>query len=132
CIIESCTADTGTHQTVSLHLTAPADVPIGGLTVFLDYPEGHVRLPVVTAASGVSASPPNDRTWAVNIALIDGTLFAGSPANGAGPMLTATFEGGQGAPLPAAADYRCTITDASDETGTAIDLATVSCTVTVP
>jgi hypothetical protein len=130
-VVESCTVDTGTHQGVSLQLTAPAAVPIGSLELVLDYPEGNVRIPAVVASQSVLATP-SDHDWAVKLELLDATLGQGIPANGAGPMLAMTFDGCQGAALPAAAEYKCTITDASDELGTGLDTSTLGCTVTVP
>jgi cysteine-rich repeat protein len=131
CVIQSCTANTGTHQSISLQLTTPVGVIVGGLTLLLDYPEGHVRLPVTTPGSNV-LDTPNDLTYALKDALIDSTLTNGIPANGAGPMLQAMFDGCQGQALPVATDYACTILDAADESGTSLDLATLSCAVTVP
>ena len=131
CVIQSCTVDTGTHQSVSLQLTTPAGVTVGGITLLLDYPEGQVRLPMTTPPSGVSDAP-NDRTYALKDALLDATLADGIPANGAGPMLQVTFDGCQGQALPVVTDYKCTIIDASDENGASIAVSTLSCTVTIP
>jgi len=131
CVIQACTVNTGTHQGISLVLTTPDGVIIGGLTLLLDYPEGQVRLPMTTPGSNV-LDTPNDLTYALKDALIDSTLSDGIPANGAGPMLQVTFDGCQGQALPVAANYTCTILDAADENGTSIDTATLGCTVTVP
>ncbi len=131
CVIESCTVDTTTHQGVSLQLTTPPAVTVGGLTLLLDYPEGQVRQPTTTPGSGV-LDTPNDLTYALKDALIDSTLVDGIPANGAGPMLQVMFDGCQGQALPAATDYQCTILDAADESGNSIDPATLGCAVTVP
>jgi cysteine-rich repeat protein len=131
CVIQSCTVDTGTHQGVSLHLSTPAAVTVGGLTLLLDYPEGQVSKPVTTPASGV-IDTPNDLLYELKDALLDSTFFAGIPANSAGAMLQVTFDGCQGQALPAAGDYKCTILDAADENGTSIDFSTFGCTVTIP
>lgn len=131
CVIQNCTVDTGAHQGVSLDLTTPAGVTVGGLTLLLDYPEGQVRLPVTTGGANVFDTP-NDLTYALKDALIDSTLSEGIPANGAGPMLQVTFDQCQGHALPVACGYTCTILDAADENGTAIDTGTLGCTVTVP
>jgi cysteine-rich repeat protein len=133
CIIQSCTVNSATHQSISLQLTTPAGVTVGGLTLLLDYPEGKVRLPHTTPGASV-LDTPNDLTYELKDALIDSTLTDGIPANGAGPMLQVSFNGCQGQALPVAADYsgKCTILDASDENGTSINLSTLSCTVTIP
>jgi hypothetical protein len=130
-LVQSCTVDTGTHQGISLQLTTPAAVTVGGLTLFLDFPEGNVRMPVTTPGTNV-LDTPKDLVYGLNDALIDSSFGNGIPANGAGPMLQVMFDGCQGQPLPSATDYKCTITDASDENGTSIDLSTLGCAVTVP
>src|SRR6266849_4899619 len=131
CVIQSCTVNTGTHQGVSLHLTTPAGVTVGGLTLLLDYPEGHVRMPATTPGTNV-LDTPNDLTYELKDALIDSTGTDGIPANGAGPILQVMFDGCQGQALPVVTDYTCTIIDAADENGTSIDLSTLSCAVTIP
>lgn len=131
CVIESCTVNTGTHQSVSLQLTTPAGLTVGGLTLLLDYPEGKVRLPTTTPGANV-LDTPNDLTYALKDALIDSTLADGVPANGSGAMLQVMFDGCQGTSLPGAGDYECTILDAADESGNSIDLTMLGCTVTVP
>ncbi len=131
CVIQTCNVDTGTHQGISLQLTTPPALIVGGLTLLLDYPEGNVRMPVTTPGSGV-LDTPNDLTYALKDALIDSTLTNGIPANGAGPMLQVMFDGCHGQALPVATDYKCTILDAADESGTSIDPATLGCAVTIP
>jgi cysteine-rich repeat protein len=133
CVIQDCTVDTGTHQGISLQLTAPAGVTVGALTLLLDYPEGKVRMPVTMPPSGVTDGPVNDLNYAMKDPLIDATFNDGIPANGAGPMLQVMLDGCQGQPLPAAAtEYTCTILDASDEIGTSIDVSTLGCMITIP
>ncbi len=132
CIIQSCTVNTGTHQSVSVQLTAPAGVTVGAVTLYLDYPEGNVRIPVTSDPSGVSDGPVNDLSYAFKDPVLDATFVDGLPANGAGPMLHVTFDGCQGQPLPAASDYKCSFLDASDENGVAIDPTTLGCMVTIP
>src|SRR5262249_17456818 len=130
CVIQSCTVDTTAHQGISLLLTTPAGVTVGGLTLFLDYPEGKVRLPVTTPGASV-LDTPNDLTYALKDPLIDSTFIDGIPANGAGPMLQVTFDRCQGQALPVVGDYNCTILDASDENGNSIDISTLNCTVNI-
>ncbi len=133
CVIQSCTVNTSTHQTVSLHLTTPPGVIVGGLTLLLDYPEGKVRMPTTTPGTNV-LDTPNDQTYELKDALIDSTGTDGIPANGAGPMLQVMFDGCQGQALPVASDYTntCTIIDAADENGGTIDASMLGCTVTIP
>ena len=132
CVIQSCTVDSAT-QAVSIQLTTPPGVTVGALTLFVDYPEGQVRMPVTSDPSNVSDGPVNDVSWGFKDPVIDTTFTDGLPANGTGPMLHVTFHGCQGQPLPTMGSaYNCTITDASDENGTSIDLSTLSCSVTIP
>ena len=133
CVIQSCTVNNATNQAVSIQLTTPAGVTVGALTLFLDYPEGKVRGPVTSDPANVSDGPIHDVEWGFADPVIDTTFSDGLPANGAGPMLHVTFNGCQGQPLPTmGSEYTCTITDASDENGTAINLSTLSCSVTIP
>jgi cysteine-rich repeat protein len=132
CIIQSCTVNSATHQSISLQLTTPPAVTVGGLTLLLDFPEGNVHFNHTTPGASV-LDTPNNLTYELKDALIDSTLLDGIPANGAGAMLQVAFDGCQGQPLPTAADYagKCIITDASDENGVAITSG-LSCTVTIP
>src|SRR5262249_7039723 len=134
CVIQPCTINTGTTQGISLLLTTPGGVTVGGLTLLLDYPEGKVRVKLPTTPGTNVLDTPNDLNYELKDALIDSPLTDGIPANGAGPMLQVTFNGCEGQPLPVAADYtnKCRITDASDENGASIDVSTLSCQVTIP
>jgi cysteine-rich repeat protein len=135
CAINACTVDTTHHQSVSLQLATPGSVgPVGALTVFVDYPEGQVRIPVTTDPGTVTDGPLNDLSYAFKDPVLDVTFADGLPANGAGPMLQVTFDVCQGQPLPSASAYSCKILDASDEVGTSIDPSTpgFNCTVTIP
>jgi len=133
CVIQSCTVNNATNQAVSIQLTTPAGVTVGALTLFLDYPEGKVRVPVTSDPANVSDGPIHDVGWGFTDPVIDTTFSDGLPANGAGPLLHVTFNGCQGQPLPTTgSEYPCTITDASDEGGTAINPSTLSCSVTIP
>jgi cysteine-rich repeat protein len=132
CIILPCTVDTTTHQSISVDLTTPPGVTVGALTLYLDYPEGKVRVPVTTPGSGVSDGPLNDLTYAFKDPVLDATFTDGIPANGTGAMIHVTFDRCQSQPLPVVADYSCKILDASDELGTSIDPATLGCQITIP
>ena len=58
----------------------------------------------------------------------DAVKIGGLPS----PMLTLTFKTCQGAPAATAADFSCTVTDASDDDGNVVDPSPVTCAVTVP
>ena len=126
CFIAPCTVVAGTHRAVSVTYTPPPGQTVGGLGLFVDYPESQVRKPTIQAASGVSGVV-HDRDYGFTEELIDATGI-GLPTT----LLHATFETCQCTPAPGAADFRCTVTDASDEFGNVIDPGTITCAVTIP
>lgn len=134
CVIKSCTVNTATSQNVSVRLTTPAGVTVGAITFLVDYPEGQVRLRVTTVDGSNFLDSPNDLTYALKDPILDinAPSGIGIPANGAGTALQIAFNGCQGQPLPTGSDYKCTVTDASDENGTALTLSTLICAVTIP
>ena len=69
----------------------------------------------------------HDRDYGLTEELIDATGI-GLP----GTLFRMKFQDCQCAAAPSAADFRCTVEDASDENGTVLDPATISCTVTIP
>jgi hypothetical protein len=127
CKVLSCTPLSGTHFQTSLTYTAPAGVNVAGISFLVDYPEDKVRLPTFAAKFGV-AIQTKDLTWGYSGNGIEGTVGSNLPS----PFLTATFETCQGATSPAASDFKCTVTDASDPDGNRIDPTTVTCAVTIP
>jgi len=129
CVIQGCLPVQGSSFSVSVKLTPPPGTPVGGAGLFIDYPEGAVRLPATSFASGVSGSS-HDRDYGITEELIDanGTGLPASP----NAALTLTFKTCQGAAVPTAADFTCTVTDASDENANTIDPGTMSCAVTIP
>jgi hypothetical protein len=129
CFILACTPVQGTSRTVSVKFTPPAGQTVGGLAVFVDYPEGQVGVPTIHLSSGVSGVV-HDQDYGLTEELLDanGTGLPASP----NALFQITFEDCQGAPPPTAADFRCTVKDASDENGAVLDPTTMSCVVTIP
>jgi cysteine-rich repeat protein len=128
CVIQLCTPTSGT-LTVSVKFTPPPSPPVGGAGLFVDYPEGAVRLPTTSFSSGVSGQS-HDRDYGITEEVIDST-GTGLPAS-PNALLHLTFKTCQGAPAPTAADFKCTVNDASDENGVVLNPSTMSCTVTIP
>jgi cysteine-rich repeat protein len=136
CVIESCTLDQSSTRTFSVDFTPPAGVQLAGITVLLDYPEGQVAIPgggndaqVLASISHLPfgrASSPNDLDYALIEAVV------GSSALTPGRLFTVTFDDCQGATVPTAADFTCTVTDAADTGANVVDPTTVGCTVTSP
>ena len=129
CVIQACTA-TATTLSVSVKFTPPGGSPaVGGLGLFVDYPDGKLTLPATTFSSGVSGTP-HDRNYGITEDLIDsnGTGLPTSP----NALLHLVFKTCQGAPAATAGDFTCTVTDAVDESAGNLNPSTMTCTVTIP
>jgi len=128
CVIQACTASSSTLS-VSVKFSAPGSPPVGGLGLFVDYPDGKVTLPATTFVSGVSGTP-HDRNYGITEDLIDsnGTGLPTSP----NALMHLVFKTCQGAPAATAGDFTCTVSDAVDESANTLNTSTMSCTVTIP
>jgi len=124
CHIDSCTPIGGSSFTASVTYAGPAGVTIAGLGIFVDYPESKVRNPTFSNAFGVS-NTTTDVTYGFNAEPLKTT---GLPM----PFMHMNFQLCQGAPAPTAADFSCTVNDASDDQGNVVPNDQVSCTVTIP
>jgi cysteine-rich repeat protein len=123
CHVDSCTITTtsfGAHVT----FTGPSGTTISGLGYFVDYPEGKV--------GGLTTTPPFGTSVNVNDLGYGFTANAVKLGGLPSPMLTLAFKTCQGAAAATAADFSCTVTDASDDLGDVIDPSLVTCAVTVP
>lgn len=125
CVVASCSPVSGATN-ASVNYTPPAGGPtIAGLTVFVDYPEGKVNGLTVSHPIGVSGSP-NDVGYGVTDAVVK---LSGLPTK----IMSLSFANlCQGAPAPSAADFGCTVTDASDTGGNPVDPSTITCSVSIP
>jgi len=124
CFIASCTPLLATSFGAHVTYTKPAGTTLSGLGFFVDYPEGKVTSPTTTAPFGVS----NDVNQLGYGFTVEAVKLGGLPS----PLLTITFQTCQGASAATAADFKCKVTDASDDLGNVVDPATVTCAVTVP
>ena len=128
CHIDSCTpagqctgpGPFGAHVTY----TGPSGVTISGLGYFVDYPEGKITCPTFTQPFGVSGDV-NPLGYGFTV---EALKIGGLPS----PVLTMNFQTCQGAPAATAADFKCKVTDASDDLGNVVDPTTITCAVTVP
>jgi hypothetical protein len=102
--------------------TTPAGTTISGLGFFVGYPEGKITAPVATPGFGVSMNL-NDRLYGFSV---EAVKVGGLPAT----LASVSFLTCDGAAT--AADFTCTVTDASDDLGNVVDRSTLSCAVTVP
>ena len=124
CHVDSCTAMAGSSFLASVQYTPPAGTTISGLQIFVDYPEGKVAQPTFSSAFGVN-NQPFDLGYGFNDSALK---LGGLPST----FLHMNFKTCQGATVASAADFQCTVTEASNDVGDPVDPATVSCTVTVP
>jgi cysteine-rich repeat protein len=133
CIIGACGAGTTTSQDVTVHMNAPGGSPaLGGITVFLDYPDAKTSIP--GSGSGVtgsiknlpagSLSSPND----LDYGLLEGIVNLGGISPGT--LFTVTFANCPGAAPLAPGDFACVVKDASDTGGNTVP--GVTCSVTIP
>jgi cysteine-rich repeat protein len=123
CHVDTCTV-TATSFGAHVTFTNNAGTTISGLGYFVDYPEGKVGGLATSAPPGVSANV-NDLGYGFTA---NAVKIGGLPS----PMLTLTFKTCQGAPAATAADFSCTVTDASDDDGNVVDPSLVTCAVSVP
>jgi cysteine-rich repeat protein len=124
CHVDPCVPVPGTLA-ASVRYTGPAGTIISGLGFFVDYPAGKVTSPAVTGAFGVSQTDTQYGYGFNDEAL----KLGGLPAT----FLHVTFQQlCQGAAPATAADFTCTVNDASDDAGNVVPASQVTCTVTVP
>jgi len=118
--------------------TMPADLVMGGLTLFLRYPEDRIAIPgsdndaavLERISSDVFSVTPNDLNYALRTVLIDPSLSG----IGAGTAMTVEFDICAGAAVPVARDFACTVEDASsfDDQGVPVPVTDqVTCSIRV-
>jgi cysteine-rich repeat protein len=137
CVIQACQFST-TMLDVDVFVHTPDGVTPGVLQVFLRYPDGVVALPSSGAAAAVAisnlpdvfATIVNDLDYAVRVIVEDpgGFVLDGPPA---GRLFTAQFTLCQGATTPAAADFHCSVENATAVEGTDVT-DTTTCSVALP
>jgi cysteine-rich repeat protein len=135
CKIRPCTA-AGTMLNVDVSFTPPAGVDIAGITVFLRYPDGVVRIPGFADDASVlnritnlpdnGFPTSNDLDYALRLVLFSADASPFTP----GRLFTVQFDNCQGAAAPSANDFRCTVESAADVNSSTV--AGVTCGVTLP
>ncbi len=128
CIIQACEPDFGSDRTVDIEVSSGDRV--AGLTVFLDYPEGKVRIP--GSGGGVPAGIISDLPFGTFAATNDldhalRQVIAGSFEILDGLLFRVHFENCIGAPGPVLGDFTCQVVAAADTSGA--PLSGVTCTV---
>ena len=135
CRIRTCTAS-GTHLLADVQFSPPAGIDLAGITVFVRYPDGIVRIPgMANDASVVNSilnlpdngfSTPNDLDYALRVVI----FTPDSSAIPTGRLLTVQFDNCAGAAPPHAGDFSCTVESAADTNNDPVLGAT--CSVTLP
>jgi hypothetical protein len=121
CMVAACTPAAGT-DVVKVNITTPQ--ALGGVTIFVDYPEGKIHNPTVQNSTD-DLDQTNDLKYGV---LVVSTALS-TPAT-TGHLYDLSFSNCQGSPV-AASDFVCSIKDAADATGTTISTTGISCTVSL-
>ena len=122
CRIAACTPLTTTQRFVQVHFAPPQGGLVAGLTVLLDYPEGGVDLPgnATTFPSGTISGVPAGAFVSVNDLNFSGRGHAARITIGAsaalppGQIVRFRFQDCQGATVPPASAFLCTVLSASD------------------
>jgi cysteine-rich repeat protein len=133
CIVDACTPEAATDQTVAVNF---AGSNVGAITILLDYPEGKIAIPgsagaipdgILTNYPDGSFPGPNDYDHALfNFVL--GPIGAPIPA---GLLFNVHFETCASAPAPVNGDFTCTVLEAADPNGTPISTAGITCSAAV-
>jgi cysteine-rich repeat protein len=140
CAIAPCAGPPQGTLTVEVHFaTTPSDLRVGGLTLFLRYPEDRVSIPGangdaavqarVTSPAGFSVAA-DDLNYALRAVLDD----PGSTGIGAGTALSVQFDICAGAAVPVFRNFACAVEAASgvDAEGMPTDASgQVSCSIVV-
>ena len=133
CIVDACTPQSATDQTVAVNFTGSN---VGAITVLVDYPEGKLSIPgnagniqagILTNYPDGSFPGPNDYDHAL-FNLVVGPIGAPIPE---GLLFNIHFETCDAAPAPVNGDFTCTVIEAADPNGTPISTAGITCAAAV-
>ena len=133
CVINPCAPPFGTVTAV-VNFTAPQD--IAGATIYIDYPDGQVRIPGTGNQAAVQNRiflstgdffNPNDLDYVVQIVQFDsgGSAFTGSE------LMQIEFDTCDGASI-SSSDFTCRVLDAASAGASPVSVAGVTCSVQVP
>ncbi|HVM96123.1 MAG TPA: hypothetical protein VMT89_07025 [Candidatus Acidoferrales bacterium] len=134
CRIATCTAS-GSTVDVDVSFSPPSGVDLDGLTVFLRYPDGTVRIPGSANDPAVqdrvvnlpdnSFTTLNDLDYGLRAAILSPDQSAFTP----GLLFTVNFDACQGANRPSASAFRCIVENAADTNAATVEGATCSVAV---
>jgi len=136
CRIEPC-SPTATRVQATVTFDRPARVNVGGLVVFVDYPDGRVGIPGSGGAASVRgritgtpagfSSAPNDLDYGLRE-----TLAASGASASPGVLFRVSFDQCAGASAPPATSFTCRVESAASPQGLDLPLTGITCAVTVP
>jgi cysteine-rich repeat protein len=137
CRVEPCTP-TATRVDTTVRFARPTGTSVGGIVVYITYPDGRISLPgtgleisvkarVTNPQSGFTINT-NDFDYAIRVA----ESAANRTLNPANPLFRISYDLCQGETAPAAAAFTCTVLDVSTPLGDPLPLTGISCSVTVP
>ncbi len=129
CIIDGCSPDFGSDRTIDVEVTS-GDL-VAGLTVFIDYPEGDVRIP--GSGGGIPAGTVDNAPFGAFVAANDldhalRVAVANASAIADGLLFNVHFQDCLPLSVPAPGDFTCTVEAASD--ASSAPLPGVTCAVT--
>jgi len=135
CIIRTC-SPSGSTIDVEVDFQPPSGVDLAGLTVFLRYPDGRVRIPgiggqpqvgerIVFQPDGTFINP-NDLDYALRVVIFEPSSLAIAPPR----LLTVQFDVCANADQPGSEAFTCTVEDAADTAQQTVTGAT--CSVRAP
>jgi cysteine-rich repeat protein len=129
CIIDGCSPDFGSDRTIDVEVSS-GDL-VAGLTVFIDYPEGDVRIP--GSGGGIPAGTVDNAPFGAFVAANDldhalRVAVANASAIADGLLFNVHFEDCLPLSVPVPGDFTCTVEAASD--ASSAPLPGVTCAVT--
>jgi hypothetical protein len=134
-VVAACTPVAGTVRQVTVSFAPPAGVDVAALTLLMDYPEEKVFMPPAGPQTQIGAAnfvplypPPSDPRGGSDAR---GAWARGRQCGrGAGADLPVKFQDCEGATVPSAGEFNCTVLDATDPFTTPV--LGVECSVTLP
>ncbi len=133
CSVDACTPLTGTARPFDVYFAPQAGVNVGGITVLVDYPEGKVEIPGPPVPGGIITNLPLGAfpiTVDLNHALREIVAQSGGSLP-PGRLFRVNFRDCSGAALPTAAEFTCTVLEATDPFSNPVTNE-VTCNVVAP
>ncbi len=134
CTVDACTPVVGTQRNFDVFFTPNPGVNVGGITVTMDYPEGKVEIQGPPHPNGTFSMIPPGSTPIVqdwNHSLRVTVAIAGTNGLPPGRLLRVRFRDCSGAAPPTAANFVCTVLEATDPFTNPVT-SEVTCSVVQP